>query len=88
MPDGYYTDEGRRDLKRFVAEAIKDWEAHSQRLAAAREAARKGREPLSLRVSYTLASLILTKPACPCVACQRRPEADSKLYAGFVMCIY
>ena len=52
MPDGYYTDEGRRDLKRFVAEAIKDWEAHSQRLAAAREAARRGREPLSLWASF------------------------------------
>ena len=51
MPDGYYTDEGRRDLKRFVAEATKDWEAHSQRLAAAREAARRGREPLSLWAS-------------------------------------
>ena len=60
MPDGYYTDEGRRDLKRFVAEATKDWEAHSQRLAAAREAARRGREPLSLQASFSLACLALT----------------------------
>lgn len=72
MPDGYYTDEGRRDLKRFVAEAIKDWEAHSQRLAAAREAARRGREPLSLRASFRLAPWV-PQAACSCTACQHQP---------------
>ena len=50
MPDGYIAEDGRRDLRRFVTEATKDWESHAQRLAAAREAARPGREPLSLVV--------------------------------------
>jgi hypothetical protein len=37
-----------------VKETTKDWEAHSEKLAAAKEALRKGREPLSLPVSHTL----------------------------------
>ncbi len=51
-PDGYYTEEGRKDLRSFVKETIKDWEEHSEKLAAAREAARKGRELLSLPVRH------------------------------------
>lgn len=51
-PDGYYTEDGQRDLRRFVKETTQDWEAHSEKLAAAREAARKGREPLSFPVSH------------------------------------
>lgn len=82
MPDGYYTDEGRRDLKRFVTEAIQDWETHSQRLAAAREAARRGREPLSLGASFGLASLDFNAReflmpdghCCICKPCQIQPD--------------
>ena len=50
MPDGYITEDGRQDLKRYVLETIKDWESHAQKLVAAREVARQGREPLSLMV--------------------------------------
>ena len=50
MPDGYYTEEGRRDLKGYVVDMVKDWESHSEKLAAAKAAARRGREPLSFMV--------------------------------------
>ena len=50
MPDGYIAEDGRQDLKRYVLETIKDWEGHAQKLVAAREVARQGREPLSLMV--------------------------------------
>lgn len=50
MPDGYITEDGQRDLRKFVMETTKDWESHAQKLTSAREAARQGREPLSLMV--------------------------------------
>ncbi len=50
MPDGYITEDGQRDLRKYVQETTKDWESHAQKLNSAREAARQGREPLSFMV--------------------------------------
>lgn len=52
MPDGYITEDGRRDLGKYVMETTKDWESHAQKLTSAREAARPGREPLSFMVRH------------------------------------